>query len=210
MLRTGRSAVLLLCVATCSSVILGQAARGELAGYGGTHEFGVAAGYSPVSGSIWGYDENVRYLPVLLRYSYRFSGRERMLIRYSPEITPLAIMYEPKPSETNPAAPQRSYGGGVSPVSFSLTFRPQHRVQPFVQENAGMVYFNKRVLSPGGSQYMYTIDFGGGVNLFRSHRSAVSLGYRYQHLSNANISLHNPGTDANTFTLGFSTFRGHY
>jgi hypothetical protein len=53
---------------------------------------------------------------------------------------------------------------------------------------------------------MYTIDFGGGVNLYTSPRNTVTVGYRYQHLSNANISKHNPGTDADTFYLGLSHF----
>jgi opacity protein-like surface antigen len=54
---------------------------------------------------------------------------------------------------------------------------------------------------------MFTIDFGGGVNIFLRQRQALTLGYRYQHLSNANISAHNPGTDANTFYVGVSRFR---
>jgi hypothetical protein len=32
----------------------------------------------------------------------------------------------------------------------------------------------------------------------------VSIGYRYQHLSNANIRQHNPGMDANTFYVSVS------
>jgi hypothetical protein len=64
-----------------------------------------------------------------------------------------------------------------------------------------------RVLSPEGSQFMYTIDFGGGLQIFRKQRQSVSIGYRYQHLSNANISHHNPGTDTNVFYVAVSRFR---
>jgi Lipid A 3-O-deacylase (PagL) len=53
---------------------------------------------------------------------------------------------------------------------------------------------------------MYTIDFGGGLNFHLEGHRALTIGYRYQHLSNANISLHNPGTDAGTFYVGFSQF----
>ena len=38
------------------------------------------------------------------------------------------------------------------------------------------------------------------------HRRGV---FRYQHLSNANISIHKPGTDADTFYVGFSHFHTH-
>ena len=46
---------------------------------------------------------------------------------------------------------------------------------------------------------MYTIDFGGGIQIFRKARQSWTIGYRYQHLSNANISHHNPGMDSNAF-----------
>lgn len=32
---------------------------------------------------------------------------------------------------------------------------------------------------------MYTVDFGGGLQIFRKQRQAFTIGYRYQHLSNA-------------------------
>ncbi len=54
---------------------------------------------------------------------------------------------------------------------------------------------------------MYTVDFGAGVNIFRRERQVVTIGYRYQHFANADLSAHNPGTDANTFYVGVSRFR---
>ena len=54
---------------------------------------------------------------------------------------------------------------------------------------------------------MYTVDYGAGLTFFRKQRQSFAIGYRYQHLSNANISEHNPGTDANTFYLAVSRYR---
>ena len=102
---------------------------------------------------------------------------------------------------------RRVYGSGVSPVGFQWGFFPLHRVQPFVSTNGGFIYFYGRVLNPQGSRFMYTIDCGAGINIFRHKNQAVCIGYRYQHLSNANISHHYPGTDANTFYVGISRFR---
>jgi hypothetical protein len=177
--------------------------------YGGNHELGGVVGYSPVSGPIWGYDENTRYLPIILKYSYLLRSSPGWNLRYSPELTALAILSEPAPSLTNAAAPTRSYGSGFSPVGFEIGFRSGRRVQPFVSTAGGFVYYNQRVLSPQGSQFMYTIDFGTGVRLYSSPRNALILGYRYQHFSNANISVHNPGTDADTFYIGYSHFHTH-
>lgn len=174
--------------------------------YGGHHEFGALVGYSPFSGPVWGYDQNVRYSPTVLRYSFLLQTHRFWTLRYAPELTALSVMHEKAPSTTNPAAPITHLGAGVSPEGFQVVFRPRDRVQPFLSNAAGFIYYADRVLSPQGSQFMYTIDFGCGVNLFTSRRNTLTLGYRYQHLSNANISYHNPGTDADTFYVGFSHF----
>jgi hypothetical protein len=63
------------------------------------------------------------------------------------------------------------------------------------------------VVNALGSQFMYTIDYGAGVNIFHHKHQAVTIGYRYQHLSNANICHHNPGSDATTFYVGISRFK---
>jgi len=118
------------------------------------------------------------------------------------------MLDEPLPKNPNRFTQRkRTYGSGLSPVGFRTNFFTDSRVQPFLSTDGGFIYFIDRVLSPQGSQWMYTIDFGGGLQIFRKQRQAVSIGYRYQHLSNANISLHNPGTDTNVFYVAVSRFR---
>jgi opacity protein-like surface antigen len=175
--------------------------------YGGVHEVGVWGGVSWVSGPIWGYRTQVHYAPVDVRYSYVMTAHERFTARYSPEVTALAWLDEPVvDGNNNVIGRKHTFGSGVSPVGFQVDFRPSRRVQPFWSNNAGMIYFAQRVLSPQGSQFMFTVDFGGGVNIHLAGHRALTIGYRYEHLSNANISLHNPGTDADTFYVGFSKF----
>ena len=58
-------------------------------------------------------------------------------------------------------------------------------------------------MSPQGSQFCTT-----GVNIFHHKYQAITIGDRYQHLSNANISVHNPGTDANSFDVGCVAVQG--
>ncbi|HEX6770382.1 MAG TPA: acyloxyacyl hydrolase [Acidobacteriaceae bacterium] len=175
---------------------------------GGVHEFGAWWGLSLISGHLWGEVGDVKYMPIDVRYSYEFARWDRWTLRYSPEITALAMLDEPVPGVKDRFSQRkRTYGSGLSPFGFQADFFPAKRVQPFLSTNGGAIYFMDRVLSPQGSQFMYTIDFGGGINIFRKARQAVSIGYRYQHLSNDNISLHNPGTDANTFYVSVSRFR---
>jgi hypothetical protein len=175
---------------------------------GGTHELGVWWGLSLFSGPVWGYSKGVKYMPIDVRYSYRFALHRHWALRYSPEITALAMLDWPTPNGTTPQTlRKRAYGSGVSPDGFQLYLRPYRRVQPFLSHNGGFIYFADRVLSSEGSRFMYTVDVGAGVNILRRNNQAVTVGYRYQHLSNANISERNPGTDANTFYVGVSRFR---
>jgi hypothetical protein len=175
---------------------------------GGVHEFGAWWGLSLISGHVFGAAKDVKYMPVDVRYSYELKRWEHWTLRYSPEVTALAMLDEPAPNGPDRYTQRkRTYGSGLSPVGFQTDFFPTRRVQPFLSTDGGAIYFMDRVLSPQGSRFMYTIDFGAGVNVFRKARQAVSIGYRYQHLSNANISLHNPGMDANTFYVSVSRFK---
>lgn len=151
-------------------------------------------------------------MPIDLRYSYEFyRHHESWAVRYSPDLTALAMLDWPTPNTTSSGTEYnqraRAYGSGLSPVGFQWDFMPLHRVQPFISGDGGFIYFSNVVLSPEGSQFMYTVDYGAGINVFHHKNQAITIGYRYQHLSNANISLHNPGTDANTFYVGVSRFR---
>ncbi|HEX3571485.1 MAG TPA: acyloxyacyl hydrolase [Acidobacteriaceae bacterium] len=181
-------------------------------GPGGRHEVGLWWGYSGFSGDIWGASHSVTYMPTGIRYSYEFARHNQLWsVRYSPEITPFAAITWLQPDVlTNVVSGDsprlRSTGGGISPVGFRLNLHPLAAVQPFFSTNEGFIYFRDRVLSAQGSQWMYTIDFGAGLNIYHHRNQAVTIGYRYQHLSNANISFHNPGTDANTFYFGVSRF----
>ena len=176
--------------------------------YGGVHEFGAWWGASLMTGHVWGYAKDIKYMPVDVNYSYLLYPGAKWNFRYAPELTALAMLDEPQSGQQNVFNQRkRTYGSGVSPVGFRASFYPDSRVQPFLSTDGGILYFVDRVLSPQGSQFMYTIDFGGGLQIFRKQRQAVSIGYRYQHLSNANISQHNPGTDTNVFYFAVSRFR---
>jgi hypothetical protein len=217
--RLLRAAAAVLLVASGSlfaqqTVVSTPAARtaAHWQGPGGRHEVGLWWGYSGISGDIWGAAHSVTYMPAGIRYSYEFARHNQSWsLRYSPEITPYARISWLQPdiatnTVTDDSPRLHTSGAGASPVGFRLNFRPMAPVQPFLSTNAGFIYFRDRVLSAQGSQFMYTIDFGAGVNIYQRRNQAITIGYRYQHLSNANISIHNPGTDANTLYFGVSRF----
>ena len=55
-----------------------------------------------------------------------------------------------------------------------------------------------------GQPFNFNIDVGVGVRYLFSTRWAMSLEYRYQHISNANSGKHNLGINANGPILGIS------
>jgi hypothetical protein len=174
---------------------------------GGTHELGAWWGLSLMTGHLWGYAGDVKYMPIDVRYSYRFLLHENWALRYSPEITALAMIDWPTPQGAAPFnLRKRSYGSGLSPEGFQADFFPHKRVQPFLSNNAGFIYFANGMLTPQGSKLVYTVDFGAGINIFRKMTQVVTIGYRYQHLSNVDTGS-NGGTDANIFYVGVSRFR---
>ncbi len=176
--------------------------------YGGVHELGTWWGFSPVSTQLFGDANDAKYMPIDLRYSYLISPHRRWALRYSPEITALAMLDRPVvPPPDRYTARKRIYGSGLSPEGFQLDFLPTHRWQPFISNNGGLIYFLSPPLSDQGSHLLYTVDLGVGVNFFHLRRQAVTLGYRYQHLHDAKLSAPVTGTDANTFYVAISRFR---
>ncbi len=184
-------------------------------GPGGRHEFGAVWGLSLMTGHLWGYAPDVKYMPITLRYSYElYRHKQAWTFRYAPELTALAMIDWPTPQKMGKGYKgtifnqrERIYGSGLSPVGLELDARPLANFQPYFRGNGGFIYFGDKVLSPQGSQFMYTIGPDIGFNIYRHKRQAISVGWRYTHLSNANISLHNPGTDANVIYVGISRFR---
>jgi hypothetical protein len=178
--------------------------------YGGSHEFTVTAGLSEMSGHWFGYRKDVVVEVINLRYARVISRGRHFTASYSSELTPYINIDEPI-YNVNDMGPveigrKQTVGGGITPVGFNFDFYPGRRIQPFFRVDYGVLYYHDRVLSPEGSQFMHTVDFGVGVHIFQTRTTSTTLGFRYIHMSNADISEHNPGTDAETFFVGLSRF----
>jgi len=163
-----------------------------------------------MSGHWLGYRKDVDVEVINLRYSRVMKYGRHVTYSYSTEVTPYINLEEPIYSDNDMSTVEisrkQTVGGGVTPIGFSFDFFPGHRIQPFWRCNYGVLYYHGRVLSPEGSQFMHTVDFGLGFHIYQAHNLSTTLGFRYIHMSNANIADHNPGTDAETFYIGFSRF----
>ncbi|MGA3188796.1 MAG: acyloxyacyl hydrolase [Bryobacteraceae bacterium] len=173
------------------------------------HEFQFMAGYSPVSTTLIGTTTDRRFVMAGFGYSYRCWVWSGASISYTGEILPAAILLQPGQYLPQYVAPHAVYGFGITPLGFTAEFARGHRVYPFLQTNEGIIASSEpipiNVIGATGLNFM--IDLGGGVRIRTSRRRAISLGYKYLHVSNGFTSPVNPGVDNNVFYAGFSLLR---
>ena len=191
----------------------------------GDNEIGVWGGGSLHSPTLWGSSENANYGMVAVRYARVFTDGESWALKYTVDAVPVAalnyerIVFVPQPGAPGSFAVRTDretvYGAGLAPIGFQLNLRRRERLQPFLQTSGGFLYFAADVpearssIAPGrhGGQFNFTTDFGGGVQLATGRRRALTLGYRFHHLSNGFRAPFNPGFDSNLFYAGFSFYK---
>lgn len=178
-----------------------------------TNEFSVWGGGSFDSPTLIGTTEDRKFFITGLRYGRVLATSERVAFEYTVDVIPAAVVFQPEGSRfTNVGADRGSasiYGAGIAPVGLKLYFRRQKRVKPFVDGSGGFLYFREPVPVniPGATKFNWTFDFGGGIQVSTGERRAITVGYKFHHISNAGRSEINPGLDANLFYVGFSIFR---
>lgn len=96
-----------------------------------------------------------------------------------------------------------AYGAGVNPVGFKWIFATRGRVAPFVELNGGTLFTTHQVPT-GTSAVNFTSGAALGMYFFGDH--AWSLDVRYLHISNAGLTVPNPGVNTVQVRLGFGKF----
>ncbi len=188
----------------------------------GEKEWNIDLGYAPIPPTNFDgtseYNITGRKLGLaVVRWGRIIGTAKGISWQYLIEAVPLAVFrknevvnpYYISPSAT-PNEPmtrrETSYGIGIAPLAFRFYFLPKNRVKPFAQFGAGILYTNKPTPLPETSKFNFTGYFGGGFLIHTSRTRAISLSYRYFHISNANTQHINPGYNANVFSIGYSFF----
>jgi hypothetical protein len=138
------------------------------------------------------------------RYERLIYWKEPFAVRWVFDAVPVALVGDPHTYNGH-----RAYANGVggSPIGAQVNFVHFHRVEPFLTSGGGFLYFNHRMFGTT-QQFNFTAQLGGGVQLFTSsRRTAIDLGYKYHHISNANLANQNPGLDSHMLFVGLSLFR---
>jgi hypothetical protein len=98
-----------------------------------------------------------------------------------------------------------AYGGGVNPVGLKWIFATRRHVAPFLELNGGTLFTTHEV--PAGTS---TVNFtsGAAFGLYFLKQHAWSVDVRYMHISNAGLTVPNPGMNTVQVRLGFGKFFG--
>lgn len=147
---------------------------------------------------------NARNYQFESRYERLIYWKEPFAVRWVFDAVPLALVGDPHTSNGHRAY---AYGVGGSPIGAQVNFVHYRRVEPFLTSGGGFLYFNHRMFGTT-QQFNFTAQLGAGVQLFTSNRrAAFDLGYKYHHISNANLGNQNPGLDSHMLFVGLSLFR---
>lgn len=112
------------------------------------------------------------------------------------EAVPAFVVFQPA---------NTAYGAGVNPVGLKWIFASRGRVAPYLELNGGTLFTTHEV--PTGTS---TINFtsGAAFGMYFLGEHAWSLDVRYMHISNAGLTVPNPGVNTVQVRLGFGKFFG--
>ena len=153
-----------------------------------------------------------KFFLAAFRYGRTLAANDSLALQYTVDVIPLAVATGVITSRTTVGGVttfQRdtAYGAGIAPIGFQLDFANGSKIHPFAHVNAGFLGFTKEVPIEDSGKFAFTLEGGGGVRIFTSARRAVTLGLRFHHISNGNLSGANRGLNQFVFYAGFSVFK---
>ncbi len=98
-----------------------------------------------------------------------------------------------------------TYGAGFDPFALKWNFAQARRAVPFI-ELAGGVLFTRSEVPRGTSNVNFVSQAAFGVHLTGRHFNPT-FAIRYAHISNAGLTVPNPGINTVQFQLGVTSFR---
>lgn len=173
------------------------------------HDFQFFAGYSPASTTLIGTTTDRQFLTAGFGYSYRCWVWPSVSISYTGELMPAAVLLQPGQYLPQFVPAHAVYGLGIAPLGFTVDFGRRRRVYPFLETNEGIIASSEPIPIDvtGATGLNFLIDLGGGIRIKAGERHAISLGYKFLHISNGFTSAVNPGVDNNVFYAGFSILK---
>jgi len=176
------------------------------------NEWGIWGGISFDSPTLIGKTPDAKFGNIGLRYGRVLLASKSVAFEWTIDAIPLALISNERLIRTSSPSVftvdrKTFYGWGIAPIGLKFNFRRNRRVQPFGQATGGFLYFSDQVPNINTSQFNFTFDFSGGVQIVNSNRRSFTIGYKYEHISNGYTGTYNPGVDLQLIFAGFSVFR---
>jgi hypothetical protein len=122
-------------------------------------------------------------------------GILRGRFEYAVDALPVVMVFQPH---------GRAYGFGFDPWIMKWNFETHHRISPYIELGGGAL-ITTREIPVGEARFNFTPTAAIGVNLLRG-KYHWSIDFRYFHISDAQITAFNPGTDTFGLRVGWGEF----
>ena len=124
---------------------------------------------------------------------------DRGNFEWSADLVPLYYVWQPAPAKS-------TYGEGFNPLNLKWNFTSSERVAPYLELGSG-VLFTSHVVPLNTSHVNFITHATLGFQFFNNDRRAFTTGILYEHISNAGLTVPNPGINTVQFQIGLNWFR---
>lgn len=118
---------------------------------------------------------------------------------WSADVVPLFYLWQPAPAKN-------AYGEAFNPVNLKWNFTSAERVVPYLELGGG-VLFTSHVVPINTSHVNFVTHATLGFQFFNNNRRAFTTGILYEHISNAGLTVPNPGINTVQFQVGMNWFK---
>ena len=118
---------------------------------------------------------------------------------WAADLVPLYYVWQPAPAKN-------AYGEGFNPINLKWNFTSAARMVPYLELGSGVLFTN-HVVPLNTSHVNFVTHATLGFQFFNNNRRAFTTGILYEHISNAGLTVPNPGVNTVQFQVGLNWFR---
>lgn len=162
-----------------------------------------SGGYSFQSVRFLGKTTNAR--SEMYSLSYRNPLKEYQngaVLYYIAGVVPYLYYHYPKRDDE--FEPAERTGFGISPAGFMIERFPDKLFSPYLRATGGIILLDRKFPTDKSRRLNFTFDISAGGRLRITGHTALSFGYKFHHISNAQTGTENPGLDSNFLYLSLN------
>ena len=126
-------------------------------------------------------------------------GFVRGNFEWSADLMPVYYIWQPAPAKN-------AYAAAFNPVNLKWNFTKFGHTVPYMELGGGVLFSNHAV--PINTSHVNFVTHAAlGFQFFNTERRAFTAAVRYEHISNAGLTVPNPGINTVQFTLGVNWFK---